>query len=270
MNLDWSPILATPGPFAFAMVALLGACIGSFLTLITYRLPRDEKIGMSRSRCPGCGATLSVRDLFPVFSWVASRGCCRHCKKRVSGRYPLTELACALGPVLIAYRFGLTWEALALCGLWWSIVAIVITDLEHYIILDEVQIAIALCGIFYAYVLNRDWGEVFAAAAIGAAIGLTLKYGFLYFRNKDGLGLGDVKFLAVAGIWLADAASFVPFLFFSGLLGILSGLLWRVLKRGEHFPFGPALAFALFICVVFPQTANGFWQLYGLLPVRGS
>jgi prepilin signal peptidase PulO-like enzyme (type II secretory pathway) len=253
-------------PLLLAVVGLVGACMGSFITLITYRLPLDLPVGNTRSRCTICKRDLGVRDLFPIFSWVFSRGKCRQCKTPISMRYPLTELACALGAIGSVYYFGLTLEAFAIAGLWWSIVAIIVTDLEHYIILDEVQIAVGLFGIIHAYANGFDWANVLIAASAGVGIGLALKYGFLYFRNKDGLGMGDVKFLGVAGIWLSDAYNFVPFLFFSGLFGVASGLLWRACGHGERFPFGPALALALFFCITLPQLANGFWQLYGLLP----
>lgn len=246
-------------------VAFLGASIGSFLTLVTYRLPREEKIGLTRSRCPNCSTTLTVPDLVPVLSWVFSRGRCRHCRTKVSFRYPLTELFCAAGTVAAVWMYGLTLEGFAVAGLWWCIVAIFVTDLEHYIILDEVQVAIVLFGALYHYALGTEAADVVIAGCIGLAIGLTLKYGFLYLRNKDGLGLGDVKLLFGVGIWLANATSFVPFLFFSGVLGVVCGLAWRAAGFGKIFPFGPALALSLLACVVWPQAATGFWQLYGLI-----
>lgn len=256
---------AMPTPLLYGLVAILGGCIGSFITLITHRLPLGEPIGATRSRCPHCRTTLGVRDLFPVVSWTLSRARCRHCKAKISARYPLTELACALGGLLALLQYGPTLEALAIAGLWWSIVALTVTDLEHYIILDEVQISIGVFGIMYGYAHGLDAADAAIAAFAGAAIGLTLKYGFLYLRNKDGLGLGDVKFLFVAGIWLADSANFVPFLFFSGVFGVVFGLSWQRLTGHTRFPFGPALAAALLLCVCVPQTADQFWHLYGLL-----
>ncbi len=247
------------------IAGFFGAAMGSFLTLATYRLPLDEPIGMTRSRCPSCTRSLRIIDLLPIISWAVTRGKCRYCRSAVHYRYPLTELACALGTALVVWNYAVSWEALALCGLWWCIVAIVVTDLEHTIILDEVQIAVGLFGVLYALALGRDMEDVVGAALMGGFIGLSLKYGFIYFRNKDGLGMGDVKFLIVAGIWLGVAANFVPFLFISGVLGIVSGLVWRAMGLGERFPFGPALAFALALCVIFPNVANGFWNLYGLL-----
>lgn len=252
-------------PLIVALAGLFGAAIGSFITLVTWRMPLGEKIGMTRSRCTSCEATLRLPDLIPIFSWLASRGKCRYCKTPVSVRYPLTEFACAIGTMGVVVQYGLTLEALAITGLWWCIVAIFVTDLEEQIILDEVQIAVGLFGILHGIVTDTPAMDMISSAVVGVAIGLALKYGYLYFRNKDGLGLGDVKFLAVAGIWLADGANFVPFLFYSGILGVLSGGIWHLLGRGERFPFGPALAIALFFCVVAPDVANQFWGLYGLL-----
>ena len=265
MNADvFIPFLPVSWP-VLVVFAVLGAIMGSFLTLVTYRLPREEKIGYTRSRCTRCGATLTARDLIPVLSWVIHRGSCRHCGGRVSVRYLLTELASAIGSVLIIDHYHVTLEAFVLLGLWWAIVALIVTDLEHYIILDEVQIAIGLLGILYAYVKQAAATDVALAAFAGAAIGLSLKYGFLYLRQKDALGMGDVKFLCVAGIWLQSAESFVPFLFFSGVLGTVCGLLWRAAGWGDRFPFGPALALSLLGCVLMPSMASDFWQLYGLL-----
>lgn len=253
-------------PLVLLAVAAFGACIGSFLTLVTYRLPRELPIGLSRSRCPQCTTTLTMRDLLPVLSWVLAKGRCRRCKTPVHWRYPLTELACALGTALAVYDGGFTLHALAIAGLWWCIVAIVVTDLEHYIILDEVQIAAALFAALHIYANQLGWQPSLLAALAGVGVGLALKYGFLFFCNKDGLGMGDVKFLGVAGLWLGDAANFVPFLFYSGVLGIITGIAWRAISGSERFPFGPALAFALLLCVVSPQLPNGFWKLYGVLP----
>lgn len=254
------------------LLGLLGACLGSFLTLATYRLPLGQPIGRSRSRCTSCNHTLGVRDLFPVLSWVFARGRCRYCKVKVSARYPLTELACAGICAGLYAWMGLTPAALCLMGLGLGIVAIFVTDLEHRIILDEVQILLFFVGLLYGIALDTEISHMLILAGVGIAIGLGLKYGFLFLMNKDGLGLGDVKFLGVAGVWLAsayaDATVFVPFLFYSGLLGIATALLWKCVSKDEHFPFGPALALSLALCIVIPSSVSEFFTLYGLLPLR--
>lgn len=254
----------THEPVLLALTALLGAVFGSFLTLVAYRLPKDMPVGRVRSQCVSCSATLKMRDLVPIISWLMSKGRCRHCDAKIGLRYPLTEIICAVGAVAALEIYGLTWSGLAIAGLWWCTVAIILTDLEHYIILDEVQIAAALFGLLYVHDQAIPYGDALLAAGVGIAIGLALKYGFLLLRHKDGLGMGDVKFLGVAGIWLSDPISFVPFLFLSGVLGVVSGILWRLAGHGEKFPFGPALAAALLLCALLPQATYQFWHLYEL------
>ncbi len=167
---------------------------------------------------------------------------------------------------LFAYwQYGMSLEALAIAGLCWCVIAIFVTDLEHYIILDEVQIALALAAVLFHYAQGSDPLTVGLAGFSGLLMGLALKYGFLWIRKKDGLGLGDVKLLFGVGLWLASTASFIPFLFIAGLLGVVFGMVWRLLFRSEIFPFGPALALSLLGCVLWPELANGFWSLYGFL-----
>lgn len=259
-------------------LGILGACLGSFLTMATYRLPREEPVGRTRSRCPHCHTPLRARDLIPIVSWVLARGRCRHCATRVSARYPLTELACAGVCVGVYYTMGLTPATLCLMGLGLGIVTIFVTDFEHRIILDEVQVVLFFIGMLYgvAHASPQDTlpavARMLGYGAFGIGIGLALKYGFLYFMNKDGLGMGDVKFLGVTGVWLATAqaslTAFVPFLFYSGILGIVTSLLWKCVSKEEHFPFGPALAISLWLCVFWPESVHAFFSLYGILPLR--
>ena len=246
------------------LAAIVGLIVGSFLTLATYRLPKDRSVVATRSACPKCRRKLTIIDLIPLGSWLLFGGKCRRCEKPIGIRYPLIELACAIGAVVVVKFYGLTLVALALAGLWWSIVALIVTDLEHYIILDEVQIATAIFGLIYALALDISLLNVALAALAGLALGMALKYGFLWLAKKDGLGMGDVKFLGVSGIWLSQAESFIPFLFFAGVLGVALGLLWRALGHGERFPFGPALASALLVCVIWPEIPQGYWELYGI------
>src|SRR4051812_24380056 len=95
-------------------VLFCGLVFGSFITLASYRLPRDEDIIIKRSRCPTCETPLTARDLWPVLSWVTSGGKCRHCKTRISPRYPLTELVTAALFLLIYQYYGIGWQGILL------------------------------------------------------------------------------------------------------------------------------------------------------------
>lgn len=243
-----------------AVAAIIGAVFGSFLTMFTYRYPREMPLALPRSRCGACEHVLGVRDLFPIFSWAFSGGKCRYCRASVSIRYPLIELVCAAGFVGIIWLYGLSVLALPVLVLYLGVVALIVTDLEHWIIPDPVHLFLIPAGLFYGYALGDIMPHLVGMGA-GLLIGLTLHYGYKWLRKRDGLGLGDVKFLATAGAWLG-LVGMVPFLFFSGLLGIGFALLWRQFSAEKtYFPFGPALAITLLLSVLFPEIPQGFWVM---------
>jgi Flp pilus assembly protein protease CpaA len=140
----------------------------------------------------------------------------------------------------------------------------IVADLEHYIIPDSVHVVLLPLGFAYHYFHVSKPSEVLGGLGLGLALGLSLHYGYFYLRKKHGLGFGDVKFLAVAGFWLG-MAPIVPFLFYAGLFGVFTGILWRTLNRGAVFPFGPALAVSLFMCIAYPEIPAQFWGLYSFM-----
>ncbi|NBX02749.1 MAG: prepilin peptidase [Alphaproteobacteria bacterium] len=246
------------------LVIAIGLVFGSFITCVSYRLPLGLDIVKKPSYCPACDAKLTTLDLFPLFSWLFSRGKCCHCGVKVSARYPMTELATA-GTFLLIYSFyGLSAVGIILMVMAVLLLIMIVVDFEHYIIPDSVHLFLLPLGFAFHFARGSDASEVVSGLALGGGIGLALHYGYKWLRKKDGLGFGDVKFLAVAGLWLG-LKPIVPFLFFSGVLGVATGLLWRVLKRGNLFPFGPALAVSLFICVAFPELSDRFWNIYNFM-----
>ncbi len=250
---------------ALPLAALLGACIGSFITLVSYRLPREEKVGATRSRCTKCAAKLTARDLIPMLSWILNRGKCRHCRAPIGLRYILTELLCAIGAAAILYRYGeLSYVTIAYIGLWWTSVAIILTDLEHYLILDEYQIALALFGVLFAYTQDMDALTIIITMSIALVGSISVKYLFLLITKRDGLGWGDIKLFGVVSMWLPHAIHFAPLLVFAGVLGVVSAFIWRALGKGEVFPFGPAIILSLLVFIFMPEAYATFWQLYGI------
>lgn len=243
------------------IIFLVGLCFGSFVTLVSYRLPLGEDIVVKPSRCTQCQKKLGFFDLFPLLSWLCSRGKCRGCGAKVSVRYPLTELVQAALFLWIYARFGITPEAGILMLASVVILVMVVVDFEHYILPDSMQVALAFCALAFAYYIGKPWAEVAGGAALGLGTGLALCYGYKWLMKKDGLGFGDVKLLAVAGLWL-NAFAFVPFLFYSGLFGVATAFIWKALGKGKIFPFGPALLLAMFLLVVEPAAYELFWQSF--------
>ena len=152
-------------------------------------------------------------------------------------------------------------------GLTVLLLIMIVVDFEHYIIPDSVQVGLLLLGIVWRVQHYIEWDDIVIGGTLGLAIGIALVLGFRYLRNKEALGYGDVKFLAVAGVWLG-ALPLLPFLFYGGLLGILTALPWRLMGRGAVFPFGPALAVSLYACVIFPESVDAFWSLSRLVSLH--
>lgn len=247
-------------PLELLFILFAGLCFGSFITCASYRLPLEIDVVKKPSYCPSCNAKLTFKDLWPVLSWMTSGGKCRHCKAKISARYPLIEIITATIFALIYAYYGLSVQGALLCLFAVALLIMVVADLEHYIIPDQIHLFLLPLGIFYHYVIGTDPMEVGIGFLIGMAIGLALHHGYRWLRKKEGLGYGDVKFFAVAGLWLTPLP-IVPFLFLSGVLGVCFGLLWRLMGKGAIFPFGPALAAALFLCVTFQKLTNLFWNI---------
>jgi len=235
-------------PMAFA----IGICFGSFVTMASHRLPLGEDIVFKSSYCPQCQSPLTFFNLVPLFSWMFQRRRCSRCKSPIHFRYPLIEFSLGVTFAALVYFYGLHANTLFFAFLAMELAILIVTDLEHFIIPDFVQVMLFITGIAYRLYHADAVLEIALDIAVGLSIGLLLHYGYYYLRKKDGLGFGDVKFLAVAGAWLPLIA-FVPFFFFAGLIGTVTGLLWRYKKGDAIFPFGPALACSLFINVLFPD-----------------
>lgn len=237
-----------------AVAALLGLAFGSFVGLVSYRLPRGEPIFGGRSRCPSCGAELASRDLVPVLSWLAHRGRCRRCGAPVSARYPAVELVLAALFVLVYLLYGPTLRGALLAALAVGLVTLAVVDIEFGVIPDKVLLILAPLGLIYQFAVG-DLLAAVAGAALAGGLAYAVRLAFLRLRGRDALGFGDVKFFAAAGLWLGLAG--VPvFLVVSGLVGTGFALLWRRLGGGREFPFGPALAVGLFACLLFPRLAQ--------------
>jgi leader peptidase (prepilin peptidase)/N-methyltransferase len=220
-----------------------GMILGSLVSVIAHRLPRGESWIAGRSQCPACGTQIAAYDNVPVLSYLLLRGRCRGCGDRISSRYPLTEIG--LGALYVGTFLALGDEnlgelalGLLLCTV---LVAITLTDLDLRVIPNKIVLAGALAAI--AIVAASDpssLGERGAAAL--AAGGALFLVAIAYPR---GMGMGDVKLVAMMGIFLGRAIA--P----AVLIGFAAGALVGVAMiardgsgaRKRAIPFGPFLAF---------------------------
>ena len=236
-----------PATVAFGAVyaTVVGLCVGSFLNVVAWRLPRGESIVRPRSRCPDCSARIAARDNVPVLSFVMLRGRCRTCAEPIAWRYPAVEAGCGLLWLASWLMFGPTFDGL-LAALFCSLMLVLaIIDATHLLLPDPLTwggIGLGLAGSFVVgWTTPRD-------AVFGAAIGagaLLLLIGLWYLlRRVRGMGLGDVKMLAAVGAFLGIGGMLLA-LFLASLIGALAGLLFLVRGRlgwSSRLPFGVFLA----------------------------
>lgn len=247
------------------LAALAGLLIGSFLNVCVYRLPRDLSVVRPRSFCPQCNTPIGWFDNIPVLSYLLLRARCRKCGAHIPLRYPLVELLTAaaffcafwfLGPTAAAGKFSVFGAIL---------ITLLFSDLEEQILPDEFTLGGALAGFVFAAFVPMNWGlvrlllysiknervlsvgeSVFAALFCASALWVV---GALYqkVRNREGLGLGDVKMVAMIGAFLGLEGALLT-LIVGSLLGAIIGLsyIWFTGKDASTYelPFGTFLGIA--------------------------
>ena len=139
-----------------------------------------------------------------------------------------------------------------------SLIVLSAIDFEHYIIPDEINLFIFILGFVYGVYNQIPVTDLLIMAVIYFLIALLLRFIMFAWKKKEGLGFGDVKFFAAAGVFLTDIELLPVFLFISGVAGVLIAITWKLLGKGKLFPFGPALSASLFFCVAFPEVGEKF------------
>jgi leader peptidase (prepilin peptidase)/N-methyltransferase len=241
----------------YFIIIFIGLVLGSFSTALIYRMPRRMPWLIARSECTSCKKTLAPRDLIPVFSWLMTRGKCRQCGQEISARYPITEACMVLGCLGIYWSFGLSIHAFLLIAILPFLVALLVIDLEEMILPDPLVAIVAIIGVIRLVieVMNTSISPLFIKTEFIAGF---IVYGLLawllgwlmkLWKKQDALGFGDVKFFAVAGLWLGLSQLGV-FLLIAGLLGVWIGIIWKMTGRGKVFPFGPALILSLYLLLM--------------------
>ena len=254
--------------YCCAIAAVLGAVFGSFLNCAAWRIAHGESFLRGRSRCPSCGHELGVRDLVPVLSWAFQRGRCRYCGEKISARYPLTELAFAVLTLLCLLRFDLS----ALCLRNWvflcCLFCLSLVDLECCTIPDGCLAIAAGAWLAALPFLRPAWTEILRPVLAGVLFGgglLLLSLVMDRVLRRESLGGGDIKLVAVTGLYLG----FVGTLFcvmLACVLGLLFAVVWnRGGKKGRAFPFGPSISLAAVLTLLYGGGAvQWYLSLLGL------
>lgn len=264
-------MIALLGFYAFA----IGAIIGSFLNVVIHRWPREESIVFPGSHCPHCNHPIRWFDNLPVLSWLILRGRCRNCKRGINIRYPLVELANALFYLAIFLRTGVSIDFLPLAAIASMTLVLIWIDLDVQLLPDVVNypgIAIGL-GIGALGLGNRYPDLLLAhslldsAIGIGAGAGVLLAVSLAYklVRKTEGMGLGDVKMLAMIGA-VSGVRAILPVMLIASTTGAIAGVALAVSQKRDYrfaLPFGVFLGIAFLTVIFFAQELVNWY--FGLL-----
>ncbi len=241
-----------PEPLTFVLVAALGLAVGSFLNVCIYRLPRRESLAFPASHCTSCGRALSWYENIPVLSYLWLRGRCRTCGARISEVYPVVEILAAAAAVVLYWRFGFSLLFLSRVVFAFALVVLFFVDLQQRILPNVITVPGIALGLAFSLFGPPGWRASLIGIAVGGGGLFLLAEAYYRLRNEEGLGMGDVKMLAMVGAFLGWQSMLLT-LVLSSLLGSLIGLAIIALRKGDlkyALPFGTFLAIAALAAAV--------------------
>jgi len=269
----------------FTAVLFLGLCVGSFLNVVAYRLPlmmeRDWKLechefleleapvmddrlkiinlSTPASACPNCGHNLRFWENIPVISYLFLRAKCSSCHTAISIQYPTVELITGIASLVTAFTFGVTLQTLAALFFTWILIALTLIDLKKQLLPDNMTLPLLWAGIFLSFFnLFTDLTSSVIGAMAGYLILWSVYQLFKLITKKEGMGFGDFKLLAALGAWMGFGL-LPQIILISSVVGSIAGismLIFGKTKQQQPIPFGPYLAVAGWIAMLWGETIN--------------
>ena len=261
-----------------ALALLVGLVIGSFLNVCILRLPEETSIIRPRSQCPKCNKLISWYDNVPILSYVLLRGRCRHCRNKISARYPFVEAMSGLVSVLLYLKFGLDIKWFIFFAFSAALLVLAFIDIDHRILPDPITLNGIWIGILASVYLAQPSPLITRAlnsmglevtnprliALLASVFGAVVGGGLLWavaeahfrLRGMEGLGFGDVKMMGMVGAFLGAPLALLTIMIGS-LLGSIVGLIFiRMAGKSRQYelPFGTFLSLAAIIAVLYGDS----------------
>lgn len=257
---------------------IIGACFGSFANVVIYRLPRNKSIVRPGSFCPKCRHPIQWYDNIPVLSYLILRARCRYCKKTISPRYPVIELAMGILTLLLYQKFwivGLYGNFLFYFIFVISLVIISGIDFETFLVPDIIVLPLIPLGILGSLILENffipqtgSWHILtrflysLSGTFLGSIVVIFLMILGKIIWKKEAMGGGDLKLLAAIGAFLGWKGVFLS-IFFGSILGTIISLMLIYTKKktwDDYVPFGPYLAIGAILTILL--KGNYLFSLY--------
>jgi len=242
------------------MFLVYGIVIGSFLNVLIYRIPRKEEFVKTRSHCMKCGYQLKWYDLVPLLSWLQLGGKCRSCKTKISIQYPLIELLNGAAYLGIYHLLGFGWWTVIACLMFSILLVVFFIDLRHMIIPNVLVITIGVIGLVWT-VVTGDYLSHIAGFFVVSLLLLVIA-----IISKGGMGMGDVKLMAAAGL-LLGWQNILLALMLAAIIGSVVGvtlIAMKIVERKHPIPFGPFLSLGIMVAMLFGDSIIQ-WYLLSIL-----
>ncbi|MCL4385761.1 MAG: prepilin peptidase [Cyanobacteria bacterium] len=231
----------------YIIIAVCGMAVGSFLSILIYRLPGKISI-KAFSFCPDCNTKIRFFDNIPVISFIILKGRCRNCRRRISAFYPIAEILTSALYVISFYFYGLSFNLLLSLLLISGLIAVSFIDIKYELIPNAVVIPLTVAGLLINILMMPQRWWIILSFASGTFI-------FMFLINliyPAGMGMGDVKLGLMAGSFLVE--KIIPGLFIGFLAGSIYGLIMLLIKKKklkQTIPFGPFISFGCIVALFF-------------------
>ena len=238
-------MIETPPPaVSIAFAAALGSVVGSFLNVCIYRLPIHKSIVWPASACTKCGRELAWYENVPIVSWTALRGRCRSCREPIAMRYPIIEAVTGamFGAAWWYYGPGPLLASRLVLGC--ALLVLFAIDLEHHLLPNAITLPGIAVGFVCSFFVEPGWVESLLGILVGGGILFAIAEVYYRVRREEGLGMGDVKMLAMIGAFIGWKLTLMT-LMMASFSGTIVGVALIVSKRGSMkyaLPFGTFLA----------------------------
>lgn len=253
------------GPVAFVVIGILGAVIGSFLNVCIYRLPIGKSIVSPPSACPGCARELSWFENIPVFSYLALGGRCRSCRIGISARYPLIEAVTACLFVAAYWFYGPSLLLISRLVFLCVLIVLFAIDFELQLLPNVITLPGIVVGLLFSLVTEPGWQSAIIGMLIGGGVLWSIAEVYFRLRHEEGLGMGDVKMLAMVGTFVGWQLTLVT-LMMASLAGSIVGVGLIALQRGtmkQALPFGTFLALgAMLAATIGPGVLDWYLRFW--------
>lgn len=257
--------------FWILYIFLIGIVIGSFLNVCIYRIPAGESIVKPRSHCMSCGHTLGALELIPVVSYLALGGKCKQCKEKISPRYMIIELLTGIGFVIIYLKFGFTLQAVLFLSFLMIGIVLSMIDWDHMLLPSRIiylGIGVALSLRILQSILYKNISFLIypvLGAVIGYILFMLIYYGSKWILKKEGLGYGDVRLMALLGLYIGIAHLFLMIIIACVIAAIYGIVLAVSRKKSQPFPLGPFLNLGALVVILWGAQIQQFYlSLFGL------